>query len=227
MIRCDSCTDSNSVGFAHDENQDSIVADVQKGIFAVADGVGGYKGAKEASSLAIDTLKTRVEDIVDENSFRECLEGIHGEIRDSARKLGYPGMGTTIAAVKILQHERKILTANVGDSPIFLVRDSEAIPLYFDDSQRSSDPGNLWALLQYVGFGPERPTVHTRTTSYKSGDVLLICSDGVSDNLIRSESDPASLADFVRASGSARRIVERAMEIGRKADDMSAVLVFF
>ena len=225
MIKHDEYSDSNSISPAHEENQDSILADEEAMIFAVADGVGGYEGGKTASSLAIEILRKEAGEISNEDQIRSCFEKIHKAMLAKARELDSPFMGTTLAAAKIL--EEKVLLANVGDSPIFLIQGGKAIAFYYDDSQRSTDPSNMWSLKRYAGFGPDSLHAHSRTMTPKKGDILLLCSDGISDNILGSHRNLDRLADLVTRNHSAKKLVEEAMRLNYKRDDMSAILLFF
>ena len=226
MVRHDEYSESNSVSVNHPENQDSLLVDEEHLVFAVADGVGGYEGAKLASELAVKTLEQRMKGITNEEELRTCLQEMHTEMLAKAKELGYPLMGTTIAVTKIFEEGRTILSANVGDSPIFLIRAGEATPLYYDDSQRFKNPKNTWSLTQYVGFGPENLEVHSRTTAFREGDVLLLCSDGVSDNILAHDMNLGVISELV-TKRSAKDLVKKAMSAGVKHDDMSAILLFF
>jgi PPM family protein phosphatase len=228
LVQVDSFSDSNSVGIIHAENEDSVLADAGSLLFAVADGVGGYEGAKIASRMAVEKLSEYNEKIKDEASLRAEIQQIHAEITKKAKELGILGMGTTIAAAKVVTDSKhqKLMCANVGDSPIFLIRDEDVIPLYFDDSERLRDSGNMWTLLSYLGFGPEKITVHTSSAEFEKGDILILCSDGVSDNILGPENDLESLGRLARETRSAEAIVRTAMEKHFKPDDMSAILVF-
>ncbi len=228
---------SNSVGIlrtAHTENQDSFVAD-SKGLFAVADGVGGYDGAKEASTLAIQRLKENSSSLIDESSIEGWVDRIHFEIQVVSRKLGYYGMGTTIALAKLVLPEvskestsgrHKLISANVGDSPILLFKkEGKLVPAYHDDSARLSNPRDMWSITQYLGFDGKMK-VHSELINYEEEDVLLLCSDGITDNLLRSDYDEEELSNLVLKFRSAKKIVDAAIEAGVKKDDMTAMLVF-
>lgn len=244
MVRFDAYSASNSIGAGHTENQDSYLADLSNMLFAVCDGVGGYRGGKEASELAVGALRNKAGEIQNEFMAESVLEGIHEQLLSTAKSLNYHGMGTTIALAKIfpdLQTGRggKILSANVGDSPILLFTsfnsgyESESYTKIFtDDSYREQMAGSMWAIVQYLGMeAKEEIEVHTQTVSYLPGDVVLICSDGISDNLLVENSysrrrSVADMGELVRRTGSARTIVEEAIQAGIKQDDMTAVLVF-
>jgi len=240
LVRYDAFSASNSVGAGHSENQDSYLADVSTNLFAVADGVGGYEGGKEASELAVAALRNRSSEIQNEVTTKIVLEEIHDQLLHTAKARNKQHMGTTIALARIfpdLQTGRggKILTANVGDSPILLFRnpeiDSGYEKVFTDDSFRDKMAGSMWAIVQYLGLDSTEINVHTQMVNYQSGDTILICSDGVSDNLLVENSysrrrGSADIGEIIRKTRSARRIVEEAMQAGVKADDMTAVLVF-
>lgn len=224
MPRFDSFSQSNSIGFHHSENQDSFLVDEINSVAAVADGVGGYSGAKDASSYAIDMLGRKASKVNDESSLDQLLEEIHSGIQVKARELGYINMGTTLAVAKLFP-DNKTLVGNVGDSPILLFRKTEMIPVYEDDSHRSQDPMSMYGIIQYLGLDCELEA-HEKSIRWYPGDALLLCSDGITDNLLNSQSGKAKLTRLAKA-GDARGIVKAAIEERIKPDDMTAVLISF
>lgn len=228
---------SNSIGPEHAENQDSFLSDQEDSLFAVADGVGGYAGAKEASSLAIEGLKERAFLLSnDVASFESVLKEIHEDIQQKADRLHLENMGTTIAVAKVFPDSNglggAIITANVGDSPILFFpsrEDAKCVPVYTDDSHRDQDPYAFVGIIQYLGLPDWKVDVHTHKFSYSSDDMLLLCSDGVTDNLAdRSQKDRnqwSKLETLAKESRSAQRITESAISVGIKADDMTAILL--
>lgn len=222
-LRYDSFTASNSIGPGHEDNQDSFLADPERGLFAVADGLGGYEGGKIASKMAVDSLAAVNWKMGggEQSVFREALLEIHYAIIRKAENLGYFRMGTTISAVQLTGSEkREAVVANVGDSPILLLRDGRITALYHDDSHR--ELGDVYSITQCLGCGKE-PDVHTKTVGLLAGDTILICSDGITDNLAR-KGDYSMLLGALNG-GSARAIVDAAISTGFKKDDMTAVLV--
>jgi len=223
-FRFEAFSDSNSVSPVHSENQDSYLAEGD--LFAVADGVGGYGGAKEASRLAIEGLKARSSRIVDAESMKSCIEEIHLDVQEAAHRRMILNMGTTIAVAKVLPAQvqsagGRIITGNAGDSPILHFGRSGMRKVFVDDSHRGEDPTAIFGIIQYVGLDCELD-VHCTTFSYEHGDHLLICSDGITDNI----TDSKKLERLVRAEKhSARQIVEEALSAGIKADDMTAIVV--
>lgn len=212
-------------------------------LFAVADGVGGYEGGKEASELAVAALRNKAGEMQNEFAVRDILLDIHKQLLHTAKSRNFRNMGTTIALAKVFPDYKtgrggRILTANVGDSPILLFPNSgdgfdlEYRKIFTDDSFRDKAPGSMWAIVQYLGVEQKSEIeVHTQTIDFQQGDVILICSDGISDNLLTDNSysrrkGVAAIGEIIRKTGSARRIVEEALQAGIKSDDMTAVLVF-
>jgi PPM family protein phosphatase len=223
----DSFSDSNSVGGFHSENQDSIFSSLTNLVFAVADGVGGYQGAKEASEIAVNIIKGRCTILDSEKTLEAAVLEIDRKIRVRGKELRYPGMGTTLALAKVHSHNNTVITSNAGDSPIFLIKgkENDVAILYKDDSERFEDPNNLWSINQYLGYGG-RLTVHTKSAHYDKGDILLLCSDGISDNILGTTNNFSKLRSLVIENRSAKALVDIAMKTGLKSDDMSAILVF-
>jgi PPM family protein phosphatase len=223
-VTFDSFSQSNSISPNHSENQDSYLVDQENLLSAVADGVGGYSGAKEASSLAIELLGGGATGIIDEKSLVNSLSEIHKAILKRAGTLHFQNMGTTIAIAKVFPGDRQLLVGNVGDSPILLLREDSLDFIHVDDSQRSSNPLSMYGIIQYLGLDCKLD-IHVRTLQTEPGDVLLLCSDGITDNLLNSRYAKEKLVSLVKLR-SAEKIVDSAIKEGLKPDDMTAVLVF-
>jgi len=240
MVRFDVFTASNSVGAGHFENQDSYLADISTQTFAVADGVGGYEGGKEASSQAVAALRNKAPEIQDEFSMRISLEQIHEQLLHTAKSLNHKNMGTTIAVIKVFPDFTKmtggkILAANAGDSPIlFFPADSDSDSyekIFTDDSLRDKSPSSMFGVTQYLGIETQELEVHTIYRDYRAGDIVLLCTDGVSDNLLgdrvySQKRSTGDISELVRRHGSAQKIVEEALRARIKPDDITALLVF-
>ena len=223
-VRFDSFSKSNSMGPNHAENQDSYIVDEQALLFAVADGVGGYSGAKEASSIAVQILEKNASRIIDEKSLADSIREVHERIIERSKELHFANMGTTLAVAKIFPRQGSVIIGNVGDSPILLFRGNSMESIYVDDSGRSYDPLSMYGIIQYLGL-EQKLDIHTQTFRYTSGDTLLLCSDGITDNLLNSNGGREKLVSLVKL-GSAEKIVDSALDVGLKPDDMTAVMVF-
>ncbi|HZB22669.1 MAG TPA: Stp1/IreP family PP2C-type Ser/Thr phosphatase, partial [Gaiellaceae bacterium] len=165
-------------------NEDSFV--VEPPLFAVADGMGGAQAGEVASRLAAGALKEgegAIEELIQEANRR-----VH---RRSMEDPGASGMGTTMT-VAVVEHGI-VRIGHVGDSRAYLVRDGELEQLTQDHSlvgelvrtgrlspeEAESHPQRS-VITRAVGTDPD-VDVDTLTVETRSGDVFLICSDGLTD----------------------------------------------
>jgi PPM family protein phosphatase len=174
----------------------------RKGALAVvADGMGGAAAGALASQLAIQSIHDELlanwaVDRLDTpqqfaSRLREAVEAANARIHDLARQnAGYRGMGTTVTAVGLLESYSYV--AQVGDSRAYLVRHGEARQLTRDQSlvQQLVDAGELTEeeaehskqanlILQALGTEPA-VRVELSYQEIRRGDLLIVCSDGLS-----------------------------------------------
>jgi PPM family protein phosphatase len=161
----------------------------------VADGMGGYEGGQEASRIAVEVIEEVYANSAGGDPRSWLLAGFqtaHSRIQDYA--LSYPdmhGMGTTCTAIALLDHQ--LYYAHVGDSRLYLIRDSSITRLTHDHSYvtRLVDNGIIRAdeaethpqrhiLTAALGAGnsvaPDSPAT---PFTLQSGDVLVLCTDGM------------------------------------------------
>jgi protein phosphatase len=177
-------------------------------IFLVADGMGGAAAGELASAMAADIIFNHLraawagapDPSGDEfiREMRAAVELANDRIHAYARE--HPdarGMGTTATVVGVLG--RRLHLAQVGDSRAYLIRRSEAVQLTKDQSlmQRLIDAGELTEeqaahserrniILQALGPDPKiRADVTYQDLA--RGDVLILCSDGLSGQVKREE----------------------------------------
>ncbi len=203
------------VGKRRAVNQDTFLLDTQIGLFLVADGMGGHNAGDTASRLAADHLsrnfKTGFTDTAGflkhescnqnfsdlANTMRVALERTNERVRRKGMSAAeYKGMGTTLAAVCL--NQRRLICANVGDSPIFLVQSGRVFPLFMPhtvqgekNSAQSSDAAR---------FADKYPGVLTRALGGNDtvepyiceipvckGDGIVLCTDGLSKKVTGDE----------------------------------------
>jgi protein phosphatase len=215
-------------------------------LYLVADGMGGAAAGEVASEMAatgiyrylIDTWQSDQQ--VSEDRFvhrlREAVELANLEIHNYARE--HPevrGMGTT-ATVAGIWHDRLYL-AQIGDSRGYLVRGGEARQLTRDQSltQRLVDVGELTEeeaeaserrniILQ--ALGPDALVkVDLSWQSLQRGDVLIICSDGLS-TLVRRDDIAQAVQEEPDEAAVCRRLVALANDRGGP-DNITVVAVRF
>jgi serine/threonine protein phosphatase PrpC len=207
-------------------NEDAFVAEPALGLFAVADGMGGYEGGEIASDITVSTLRGEVDRMlhdvdatwpyraapglsVEENVIGVAIRAAHHQIRASA-----VGSGSTVACV-FLAGERAIV-AHVGDSRVYRLRDGRLAQLTRDHSLyeelRATMGGELppkreFAMANVItralGMG-EDVVPEVASDAAREGDVFLICSDGlveaVTDEQIEQvlgAASPGAVASFL------------------------------
>ena len=173
-------------------NEDSFLVDTNRGLFIVADGMGGHNAGEVASSLAVKAIGDFLADGTPAslNVLDEALRLANDHILTVAgEKPDYTGMGTTVAAVYL--REGVAVFAHAGDSRVYLLHKGHITQLTRDDSWVaaamngiSDDAHELeqhpmrHVLTKVVGLRPElQPSV--AECAFVTGDVMLLCSDGV------------------------------------------------
>lgn len=221
----------SDVGCREGENEDSIGWDEAQGIWLVADGMGGHVNGRMASGI----VRERVLGAPETESVAERLLNAHRAIIDAAAQdASLTGMGSTVVVARIAGAAVEICW--VGDSRAYrwrpggldrLSRDHSFVELlrehdHLSEEQVRADPrANL--VTQTLGHGDPVPAV--RSEALRQGDRILLCSDGLNDELsddeialiLREESDAAAAVE---------RLVDTAIEHGGK-DNTSAVLIDF
>ncbi|HEX6643476.1 MAG TPA: protein phosphatase 2C domain-containing protein [Gemmatimonadales bacterium] len=177
-------------------------------LFVVADGMGGAAAGELASSMAVDIIYRHLSTAwaadpdVSGARFafrvREAVELANRELYAYAQE--HPdvrGMGTTVTLAGVFGTD--LILAQIGDSRGYLVREGRAIQLTRDQSltQRLVDAGELTEeeaerserrniILQ--ALGPDaRVRVDLSQQSLSRGDLLVMCSDGLSGSVKKDE----------------------------------------
>jgi serine/threonine protein phosphatase PrpC len=204
-------TARTDVGRKRSGNEDSFCVAQDLGLFVVADGMGGHAAGEMASRLAVETIREWMRKYLRDESttlIKQPLTGgsdqanwllssIHlanRKIFDAARgRTEYAGMGTTLVAV--LAMGDRVALAHVGDSRIYRVRNDQIVQLSKDHSfiQQQLERGILSAgeahdsqyrhlITRALGL-KESVEVDLAAHDLLAGDLLLLCSDGLSDLL--------------------------------------------
>jgi protein phosphatase len=218
------------------QNEDAVYASPR--LAAVADGVGGAAAGEVASQWIIQPLiqldKCRLGGPLDDALLAAIVWGNEtiGFIADCRPHMS--GMSTTLTAVA-LANDGTYALANIGDSRTYLLRDGELTQLSRDDSlvQQLVDAGHLTAeqarrhpsrslVLEALDGRPERRPA-MRTLAARSGDRLLLCSDGLSDVVDQSALEATLTAQESRTE-CADELVALALQSGAR-DNVSAIVI--
>ncbi len=190
----------SDIGKVRENNEDKVLLDPPRGIFLLADGMGGASGGEIASALAVsaayDFLRGRV-DQADSSSLpkllAEALASAHAAVYKGAlNEPALTGMGTTLEIVVV--KERAAFICHLGDSRVYLLRNGELRQITTDDNlaaylvdvehvpPEKVPPGARHMLTQAVGSSETLiPELHT--VEAHGGDILVICSDGLTGML--------------------------------------------
>lgn len=210
------------VGRVRKGNEDTLHADANlyRGIFIVADGMGGHAAGEIASEMAVDIVSRDLAGLEDIES-SDASERVSDALRDAnravfdrtRREVEKSGMGTTVSA--LLLSDTHYLIGHVGDSRIYLVRDGKMSQLTRDHSlvQEQVDAGLLTAeqarrhpqsnvITRCIGMADDIE-VDVLEGEAKMGDCFLLASDGLTgmvedrriQQLLLSRAAPSRIVD--------------------------------
>ena len=200
MLRTFSVTD---IGKKRKLNQDYVFASDKPlgnlpNIFIVADGMGGHNAGDYASKYAVETMKEEIERSFEKNPVKilgRAIETANDHIwKKSKEEEALNGMGTTVVAATCLS-DKYLEVANVGDSRLYVVNDRKI-------EQITRDHSLVEEMVRMGGIDREAARSHpdkniiTRAVGAKDtvnvdffnvelnpGDVVLMCSDGLTNML--------------------------------------------
>ena len=230
---------ATDVGFVRAVNEDSIR--VGQLMAVVADGMGGHAAGEVASALAVDAVDEAFQADPSEAGLISAFSLANERIIDDA--LAHPeraGMGTTVVAIALVPSSDGLapVIVNVGDSRAYQLRDG-ALNQVTDDHSVAEEwvrQGRLTS--EEAAVHPRRHQL-TRTLGLDAavepdvfylrdvqiGDRVLLCSDGLSNEL--SDSEIADLASApITLSDAVARLVEAANARGGR-DNISVILLEF
>jgi protein phosphatase len=184
-------------------NEDYIHVDDDLGLYLLADGMGGHNAGEVASELAVKTVHAYLAERIASAStdeipdiLSEAMKAAHEAVNAKAKTdFGLMGMGTTL--VEIIVRNDKAFICHAGDSRAYLFRDTLQ-RLTRDHTMgdqllennilpRERIPEKQWhTLTQAVGVG-DSPVPDIKQIELVSGDMLLLCSDGLTDMLTDGE----------------------------------------
>lgn len=234
------CAARTDVGIVRSGNEDNYLMLADRGVFIVADGMGGHAAGEVASEMAVRIISKEL------GSLRGMSdEGVGERIRVSIRAANEAifdrtlsehdkrGMGTTVTVLTLLP--RRYLIGQVGDSRAYLLRDGRFLQVTKDHSyvQEQVDAGLLTAeqarvhpysnvITRCVGASNDvMPDLYFG--SLREGDVLLLASDGLTGML-----EDEQLLKILTSDGGPQGWVDRMItEANRRGglDNITAIIV--
>lgn len=218
---------ASDIGKHRSSNQDSGYAGYQ--LFFVADGMGGHAGGDIASAIASQRIALTDAKY---DSIPEAAEAFHSGIIQANEMLGatvlahteLEGMGTTFSG--ILVQDDKVITAHIGDSRIYLVRDGEVTQITKDHTfvQKLVELGRITpeeallhprrnVLMRVLGDVEADPEVDVEVYESQAGDRWMLCSDGLC-GVVPEEVLHHLLAGDLAADEMAELLIGEALEYG-------------
>jgi serine/threonine protein phosphatase PrpC len=232
MLRAADSIWKTDTGRARADNEDSAYA--RPPLYVVADGMGGAQAGEVASALAVEEFRGGLTTQgTGEQRLSERVQAANRRIYETAhRRLEHEGMGTTLTAVYL--DESNLAVAHVGDSRAYYFRDGELVRLTHDHSlveelirrgkltpeQAAAHPQRS-IITRALGIEPE-VEVDTWTYPMRAGDVVLLCSDGLT-SMISELQIAAVLADQPDLERAGDRLIAEANEAGGR-DNITVVL---
>jgi PPM family protein phosphatase len=226
-------------GVLRSVNQDEYYIDPEGRFFIVADGMGGHAGGQEASQLATKKIQAYLEQnwdsSLESNNLLENALSIANQsiMEDQNSHPGRASMGTTV--VVVLFRQNLSWCAHVGDSRLYRLRDSELQQITEDHTwvawaekagkitpEQAKIHPQRHILFQCLGR-KELNRIDIQTIDVRSGDRLLLCSDGLTEEL----SDP-SILFHLQSSPTCEQAVAELIEAAKKAggsDNITAIAI--
>lgn len=238
------------VGQRRKLNEDAFVTDDELGLYVVADGMGGHAAGEIASQEAVDTVHGMVsrghaaldriaEGDISEDSLRAGIRLVESAVQAATYMVfglaqhdpEQQGMGTTVSVLAMCGGYG--ITAQVGDSRIYLVRGNQADPLTEDhtlvawqlkqgiitESEAARSPHRN-VITRAVG-SREYVQVDTGFFEVRPSDAFLLCSDGL-HGYLEDEEIPEVIDMGPRSA--AERFIHIANSRGGR-DNITAVVV--
>ena len=219
------------VGMIRSGNEDNFFAetDDKRGVFVVADGMGGHAAGEVASEMAVQIIARQllplasVKEANADTTVAQALKDANRAIYDRMlAEVDKQGMGTTASVLLLSDHG--YLIGQIGDSRVYLLRDGALTQITKDHSyvQEQVDAGLL--TLEQARYHPysnvitrcvgasEEVEADVYTGEVRVGDVFLVASDGLTgmvddrrlQQLLLARSGPGRIVDSLIAEANGR-----------------------
>jgi parallel beta-helix repeat protein len=229
-------------GRERENNEDRVLCDPERGIFAVVDGVGGESGGEVASQIATDVLRARLSRRTTDldRLVREAIALANRQIFERAQADPRLAGMSCVLTVALLDGDHATI-GHVGDSRLYFLRRGEIRKVTRDHSPVGAreDAGELSEdeamhhprrneIFRDVGSAPHEPDdpgfVEIQQIPFDADSALLICSDGLSDLVPSARIRQAVETHAGDPQAAIDQLIDEANEAGGK-DNISIVIV--
>lgn len=212
-------------GLKRGHNEDAIAID-ERGIYILADGMGGHAAGDVASRMLADTVMENLSVNYKENlKEKKAAEFIKNAIADANMKIftlsasspEKKGMGATAVVLMLLK--KKYIAAWAGDSRLYLYREKKLTRLTKDHSrvqelidagivkeENAMDHPDRNIITRAVG-NTDQAEIEILSGKIRKNDIYLLCSDG-----IHGEISEAEIEKVLRSSEHPEKICEKLIE---------------
>ena len=219
MIKSFSVTD---IGRKRKLNQDFVYSSDEPvgnlpNVYIVADGMGGHQAGDYASKCTVETMVREIRGCFEKSPIRILSKAIriaNDQVRKKAREdESLLGMGTTVVAATCLG--KYLQVANVGDSRLYIIND--------EVRQITRDHSLVEEMVRMGGIDREAIEIDFFHEELKSGDIVLMCSDGLT-NMLEDE----EIGRILRSQGTieerAEELIEAANQNGGR-DNIAVIVI--
>lgn len=233
-------------GLSREYNQDSLfVSKIDElPLFIVADGMGGHNAGEIASGIAVETIKKKFIEVRETlHSKEKIVDTIKEAVLEANQKIYLKGlttpecsgMGTTLTMSYIFHN--KIYIGHIGDSRAYYISDRGIKQITEDDSLVNELIKNGSITAEEATHHPQRNVitkalgtsidieVDIQSIKYKEGDVLIICSDGLS-NMVKED----KIFDVIKSEEDIFLACESLVNIAKKnggTDNITLIIIKF
>ena len=236
------CAGDSHPGVKRENNEDRLHFDPERGIFMVVDGIGGQAAGEKAADIAITRVRARLERQTGtaEERLREAITMANNEIfRQAGTKPEWQGMACVLTVAVV---ENGVTTiGHVGDSRLYKIRRGEIAKITHDhspvgereDSREISEAEAMRhprrnEVYRDVGSEEHAPEdadfIEVVRIRFEPDSALLLCSDGLSDQVTSSEILRAVETNAGDPSVAVEELIDAANRAGGK-DNVTVLIV--
>ena len=211
----------------------------------VCDGMGGMADGGRASRTAIQMMAQgfqKVEKMPDLDIPRFFQQGIYAIDRTIAEFPKEDGKGSGTTMVACIAEDNRLYWASVGDSRIYIIRGTQIQQVTRDHNyklrldemvaagqiseEEAAAARHKEALISFLGMGNvSLMDINTVPFEMQFGDVIMLCSDGITKTLPDAQIRQIITADAVKPEQKAEALIEAAIHANTHSQDNTSVVL--
>lgn len=236
------CAGESHVGMVRANNEDRVYSDAERGFFLVVDGIGGQAAGEKAAEIAVARVRARLERQTGtiEERIREAITVANNEILEAAAaNPDWRGMACVLTLAVV--DEGRVTVGHVGDSRLYQIRHGKIRKITHDHSpvgerednreiseaeaMRHPRRNEVYRDVGSQQHAPDDPDfIEVRHEAFDADSALLLCSDGLSDQVTSATILKTVLANAGHPGGAVHELIDAANRAGGK-DNVSVLVV--